>query len=56
MTQSKIAQYRGQQGFTLIELVVTMILLAILSVVASSKFIDFQNDARKSVMKAVGGR
>lgn len=55
MTQLKIAQRRGQQGFTLIELVVTMILLAILSVVASSKFVDFQNDARKSVMKAVGG-
>ena len=36
------------RGFTLIELVVVITILAILSTVAASKFIDIQSSARAS--------
>ncbi|MBM7073074.1 prepilin-type N-terminal cleavage/methylation domain-containing protein [Shewanella sp. 202IG2-18] len=39
-----------QQGFTLIELVVVIIILGILAVTAAPKFINLQSDARKSAL------
>ncbi len=41
---------RKQQGFTLIELVVVIIILGILAVTAAPKFINLQGDARVSVL------
>ncbi|WP_133407768.1 type II secretion system protein [Parashewanella tropica] len=42
-------------GFTLVELVTVIVLLGILSVIAAPKFIDFQHDARASVIKSIKG-
>jgi MSHA pilin protein MshA len=42
---------KKQQGFTLIELVVVIIILGILAVTAAPKFINLQSDARASTLK-----
>ncbi len=44
---------KQQQGFTLIELVVVIIILGILAVVAAPKFINLQGDARVAVLNGV---
>ncbi|WP_025821325.1 prepilin-type N-terminal cleavage/methylation domain-containing protein [Shewanella marina] len=44
---------KKQQGFTLIELVVVIIILGILAVVAAPKFINLQGDARASTLKGM---
>ncbi|MCL1078245.1 type II secretion system protein [Parashewanella spongiae] len=44
-----------QQGFTLIELVVVIIILGILAVTAAPKFINFQGDARESALQGLKG-
>lgn len=49
------SQKKSQQGFTLIELVVVIVILGILAVTAAPKFIDVSADARKSVMEGVEG-
>jgi MSHA pilin protein MshA len=48
-------QMQKQQGFTLIELVVVIIILGILAVVAAPKFINLQGDARASALSGVKG-
>ena len=45
----------NQQGFTLIELVVVIVILGILAVTAAPKFIDLTADAKSSVVEAVEG-
>ncbi|MCL1050067.1 type II secretion system GspH family protein [Shewanella abyssi] len=44
-----------QNGFTLIELVVVIIILGILAVTAAPKFINLQSDARESALQGVKG-
>ncbi|MBB1269647.1 type II secretion system protein [Shewanella sp. SR44-3] len=46
---------KRQQGFTLIELVVVIIILGILAVTAAPKFINFQSDARLSAVQGLKG-
>ncbi len=46
---------KSSHGFTLIELVVVIVILAILSVTALPKFINFSSDARISTLKSFAG-
>lgn len=46
---------RNQRGFTLIELVMVIVILAILAAVAVPRFIDLQTEARISSAKGIGG-
>lgn len=46
---------KKQQGFTLIELVVVIIILGILAVTAAPKFINLQSDARASALQGLKG-
>lgn len=43
-------RHKGASGFTLIEMVVVIIILAILSVAAASRWISLTREDRKSVV------
>ena len=48
-------QMNRQQGFTLIELIVVIVILGILAVTAAPKFMNLTSDANASVVKSLSG-
>ncbi|WP_322784215.1 prepilin-type N-terminal cleavage/methylation domain-containing protein [Photobacterium obscurum] len=46
---------RHSLGFTLLELVVVIVVLGILAVTAAPRFLNLQNDARKSILAGLKG-
>lgn len=46
---------RNQNGFTLIELVVVIVILGVLSAIAVPKFIDIQDDSKNAAVKGARG-
>ncbi|UJX39404.1 type II secretion system GspH family protein [Desulfovibrio sp. JY] len=53
MLQVADRRKKGQQGFTLIEIIAVLVILGILAVVAVPKYIDLQKDARKSAAQGL---
>ena len=45
--------FKGNKGFTIIELMVTVAVIAILAAIAVPNFLGFQDRAKKRVMKEV---
>jgi MSHA pilin protein MshA len=45
----------GKKGFTLVEIVIVIVLLAILAAIAYPKYLDLRDDAHKSTDQAVIG-
>lgn len=46
---------KRNQGFTLIELIIVIVILGILAVTAAPKFLNFSGDAKASVVKGIEG-
>jgi len=49
--RSSLQSSRSQQGFTLIELVVVIVILGILAVTAAPKFVDLSKDAKIATLE-----
>jgi MSHA pilin protein MshA len=46
---------KNQQGFTLIELIIVIVILGLLAVTAAPKFIGMQSDARAATLQGLAG-
>ena len=46
---------KTQQGFTLVELIIVIVILGILAVTAAPRFLNFTQDARLAVLDSVAG-
>lgn len=46
---------KTQQGFTLVELIIVIVILGILAVTAAPRFLNFQSDAKASVIDGIVG-
>lgn len=48
-------KFFGKKGFTLVEIVIVIVLLAILAAIAYPKYLDLRDDAHKSADQAIIG-
>lgn len=53
MLQVADRRAKGQQGFTLIEIIAVLVILGILAVVAVPKYFDLQDEARNAAAKGL---
>lgn len=55
MNMVNVSALNKQNGFTLIELIIVIVILGILAISAAPKFIDVSSDANVAVLKSMGG-